>query len=211
MSDKRRSPSELTLAVLAGGLSSRMGSAKPSLLIQGKPILAYLREQLQWPGPTLLVTAAQRKSPPGTDLFDREVVDQLDGQGPLRGILTALENSLGDILVVTVDMPGVRSSMLRALVASMKDRPELSGLMYRVMRDDMDHVEPFPSIFRRSAQQIVVQALAENRRSVRGLLSDSRFATTDAPVEWPTSVWTNLNTPQDFAAFEKSLNPQDTM
>ena len=45
---------------------------------------------MQWPGPTLLVTAPAVAHPPAADLFDREAVDPVDGLGPLRGVLTAL-------------------------------------------------------------------------------------------------------------------------
>ena len=49
--------SNVTLAILAGGEGSRMGKPKGHLEIAGKPILAYLLDQIGWPGPTMLVTA----------------------------------------------------------------------------------------------------------------------------------------------------------
>src|SRR5438552_17571218 len=86
---------QCTRAILAGGEGSRMGKPKALLEINGRPILAYLLEQFAWPGPTLLVTAPGREKPPGHELFSREVVDPVAGEGPLRGILTALEGSCG--------------------------------------------------------------------------------------------------------------------
>src|SRR5690349_21350151 len=99
---------DVTLAILAGGEGARMGMPKGGLHIGAEPILAYLLRQIAWEGPTLLVTAPGRERPRGWELFDREVVDPVAGQGPLRGVLTALEQASSDVVAVaTVDMPGV--------------------------------------------------------------------------------------------------------
>src|ERR1700721_4778762 len=86
----------VTLAVLAGGEGRRMGLPKQNLEINGRPILEFLLNQFAWPGPTLLVTAPSRRHPPGAHLFYAEAVDAIENQGPLRGVLTALENASTD-------------------------------------------------------------------------------------------------------------------
>src|SRR5690348_14005110 len=99
---------ETTLAILAGGAGTRMGGPKSALVVRGKPILGYLLDQLRWPGPTMLVTAPGCEQPLGANRFDREVRDPVAGLGPLRGVLTALQNASTDIVVVsTVDAPNV--------------------------------------------------------------------------------------------------------
>ena len=90
---------DVTLAVLAGGEGSRMGRPKGELLVRGRPILVHLVEQLAWRGPTLLVTAPGRERPAGGERFDREVVDAVAGEGPLRGLLTALEAATTEIVL----------------------------------------------------------------------------------------------------------------
>src|SRR2546421_8676966 len=108
---------EVTLAILAGGASSRMGTPKSSLLIRGKPILEHLLDQIAWPGKTMLVTAPGREQPPGSERFDREVQDPPGGGGPLRGILTALEHLQTPLLIVMpIDMPEIRKANLEFLV-----------------------------------------------------------------------------------------------
>src|ERR1700722_14126455 len=85
--------SQISLAVIAGGKGERMGLPKSHLKYKEQPILKWLLRQIQWPGPTLLVTAPGVAHPPAAELFDREAVDPVDGLGPLRGLLTALEQS----------------------------------------------------------------------------------------------------------------------
>jgi molybdopterin-guanine dinucleotide biosynthesis protein A len=211
MSGRFDNPHNTTLAVLAGGSGKRMGVAKATLQIQGEPILSYLIQRLRWPGPTLLVTAPQRTSPAGAELFNREAIDRVEGQGPLRGILTALENTSQEVIVITVDMPAIILAMLERLIQELNIRPDLDGVMFEATLDGENRVEPFPSIFRQSARDSIARALADNRRSIRDLLHDPKFAAVAASNEWPASVWTNLNTPEDVAAFENSLGRGDKM
>src|SRR2546430_7328455 len=93
-------PELSTLAVLSGGAGSRMGGPKGSLEVRGKPILEYLLGRFQWRGQTLLVTAPGIGRPRGAERLDREVLDPVAGLGPLRGVLTALENASTEIVVV---------------------------------------------------------------------------------------------------------------
>src|SRR5256885_3123333 len=137
---------ELTLAVLAGGRGERMGKAKSLLRIGEQPILSYLIERFAWRGPTMLVTSPGRQKPPGSEEFDVEVVDPVEGMGPVRGLITAMENLKTEILVVaSVDMPGMGREQLLWLMQNLEERPETCGLMLK-----REEIEPFPSIFRKT-------------------------------------------------------------
>jgi len=187
---------DVTLAILAGGAGSRMGMPKAELRIGGRPILEHLLDRVAWDGPRILVTAPGRERPTGHELFDREVIDPVAGQGPLRGVLTALEHAATDVVVVaTVDMPGVGNAQLRWLVEALWRRPDLLGVMARRGED----VEPFPCAVRRVAQAAIARELAEKRLSVRRLCERSGFLTLHAPDEWGEEVWRNLNFPDDLA------------
>jgi molybdopterin-guanine dinucleotide biosynthesis protein A len=190
-------PSSATLAILAGGAGSRMGTPKGQLLLNGRPILHALLDRLDWPGPTLLVTAPGRQRPPGTERFSRECVDPVAGQGPLRGLLTALEHAPTPWLVVTaVDMPLVRREQLAWLVAKLKSTPGAAGLLTTRPR-----VEPFPSAFHRdSAAAVVRGALVSGRRALHTLLDELTIQSVPAPTDWPPETWTNLNRPADLDA-----------
>jgi molybdopterin-guanine dinucleotide biosynthesis protein A len=206
-----QSGESITLAVLAGGRGSRMGGAKAALRIGEESILPYLLHRLDWPGPTMLVTSPGRTTPPGAELFDTECVDPLEGQGPLRGLLTALGNAHGDIIAITVDMPAITRSMLDFLIETISTRSDTLGLMFSRRSKGEGNIEPFPCYFRALSGDPVAASIGEGRRSVHGLLRDPRFVAIEVPAEWPPTVWTNLNTPEDLKAFEKSLAGDDKM
>jgi molybdopterin-guanine dinucleotide biosynthesis protein A len=201
MADPVNQLNDVTLAVLAGGEGSRMGGPKAELTVRGQPILQYLLERFAWPGPTLLVTAPGRQRPPAWDQFGDEAVDPVADQGPLRGLLTAIEHAKTSVLViVTVDMPGIEQTHLRWLVEQLRD--DALGLMTSRSVGERTLVEPFPMAVRSSAGPSVSKWLASGERSVRMLPRvNPRFLVVPAPAEWPAPTWINLNAPSDYEAF----------
>ena len=195
----RRSP----WLFLPAGASSRHGSSQSAALnsqrqtdsrIPAGPAAFMAR------GRTMLVTAAGREHPPGWKRFDREVVDEVSGQGPLRGVLTALQNAdTARVMVLTVDMPLLAPEHLQWLIC--KSDPMLGhrGIMLSRFIDGKTQIEPFPLLCRIEAAEIISRRLAEGRRSVHSLAEMSGFVVEPAPAEWPAEIWTNLNTPEDWA------------
>lgn len=198
---------DITLAVLAGGEARRMGQPKGLLRVNGTAILDDLLNRLQWPGPTLLVTAPGRERPAAADRFTREVVDPVAGEGPLRGVLTALENSeTQSLIVVTVDMPGIGRTQLDWLIEAFDARPDWLGVMTSRCSESGEIIEPFPSAFRIDAKTSIESRLAMQKRSMHGLLEDPRFGLLPAPPEWnEQKAWVNLNTPADVRNYEDVL------
>ena len=192
-----------TLAILAGGEGSRMGRSKTELSLSGMPLLEYLHGRLDWRGPTMIVTAPGRERPVGAGVFDREVTDPVAGAGPLRGMLTALEQARTPLLVAAaLDMPGIARLQLNWLCGQLDTAPERAGVLLR--RGGL--LEPLPCAFRvDAAAPLVRAALDAGRRSVRSLLEVSDFVAVDAPADWGDDVWTNLNDPAAWEAYVRSV------
>jgi len=190
---------DVTLAILAGGEGSRMGRPKGELLVGDRPILQYLLDRFAWSGPTLLITAPGREHPPGWERFGAEAVDPVAGQGPLRGVLTALENVTTQRLVVTtIDMPGFGASHLRWIV----DR---AGPVITMLRR-REQIEPFPSVFPTAAAPMIRAELDAGRFSVQALSRQAAVESVPAPADWDEFVWTNLNHPDEFDRFLTRLS-----
>jgi molybdopterin-guanine dinucleotide biosynthesis protein A len=178
-----------------------MGQPKANLRINDQPILEYLLDRFQWPGPTLLITAPGREHPPGHERFTAEAIDPVPEQGPLRGIHTALEHTSTSIVVIaTIDMPAVGREQFQWLTDRLADHPDAVALMPR-HGGDGGRIEPFPSIFRIAAISMVQGYLASGRLSVQTLADRPRVVTAPVPADWDEIVWTNLNHPPDVEAF----------
>lgn len=197
-----------TLAVIAGGLGTRMGRPKATLKVAGAPILAWLHDRLDWPGPTLLVTSEAVGLPPGSERFDHHATDAAPNNGPLQGVLAALEKATtATVAIVAVDMPRVDRAMIEWLVAQLADRPAALGVMCQ-RADGPDKIDPFPCILRREAAELIRARLAEGRRSLHGLCADDRVHVLSPPSAWADDRWLNVNVPAQFDAFEASLAGQ---
>jgi len=190
---------EVTLAILAGGRGERMGKPKGLLRVGDQPILSYLLERFEWDGPTMLVSSPGREHPPGAELFDREVVDPVEGMGPLRGLLTALENATTSMVIMSsVDLPLVLKEQLIWLVEKLQGQPWKTGLILERPK----FFRPFPSIYTIGAKQAIAAHFERGERSLSSLL---RLGITpiEAPAHWPDQIWTDLNEPADLARFEE--------
>jgi molybdopterin-guanine dinucleotide biosynthesis protein A len=188
----------VTLAILAGGAGTRMGFPKAWLQLLGRPILQYLHESLLWPGPTMLVTVPNRRRPPGFELFQSEVVDPAE-EGPLGGVLTAMQHSLTpQTLVIPVDMPQLRVEHLQWFADSLEAHKTLLGIMARRTVDGADYIEPLPLCCRPNAREVIAGQIRDGGYSVRILSRHPLFAAEPVPSHWPAQVWTNLNYPDDL-------------
>jgi molybdopterin-guanine dinucleotide biosynthesis protein A len=190
---------DVTLAILAGGEGRRMGRPKAELRVGGKPILAYLLDRFCWEGPTILVTAPGRERPPGAERFGREVVDPTAGEGPLRGVITALDaTQTAALVIVSCDMPMIERLQLAWLVERLAGGPATELVM-----TERPHgvLEPLPLSLHVSARSALVKHFRDGGRSLRSLASVDGARVVPTPPDWPESVWKNLNTPADVAAF----------
>lgn len=99
--------------VLAGGLSTRMGTDKSQLIYQGETLLENAKR-------TLESSCAGQILVSGGDL-PGAVEDKIPQLGPLGGIYSILSlpgiNKFDGFLFITVDMPNVNASMLDRLVS----------------------------------------------------------------------------------------------
>ena len=193
---------DVTLAVLAGGRGVRMGAPKSGLVIEGRPIFEYLLDRFKWDGPTMLVTGVGNQRPVGWERFDLEVTDAVADQGPLRGVLTALEHARTELVaLVTVDMPGVTGEQIDWLVDTLLAQSNLLAVMCARTIDGISRIEPFPSVLRASAKELIARRLTARCSSVHSLGEEQGVMVIAAPTVWPARTWTNLKRPEDVQAY----------
>ncbi len=108
--------SKLTVAIMAGGKSSRMGTDKSFVLFEGRPMIETVLETVDGLGDeTLLITnKAQEYEHLGLPM----VGDVYPDHGPLGGIFTAVHAaSYPHTLVVACDMPWLNRPLLEYMIS----------------------------------------------------------------------------------------------
>lgn len=180
--------------VLAGGQSQRMGQDKSMLATPDGPLIAHIAAQLRPQFRQVIIAANDVQK---YDFLGLPVVpDQVPGQGPLMGILCALEASDHDLNFVTgCDVPHMDASFIRYLIDQASDCD-------LVMPRSQEGYEPLFAVYRKSVCAPARRILAGGGRKIAMLLDQvhSRI------VPMPDAPWyRNLNTPQDYAQWMQAV------
>jgi molybdopterin-guanine dinucleotide biosynthesis protein A len=177
-------PSQTTGAtgiVLAGGRSTRFGSDKLAVPVEGVPLLHHPILRLAEVCREVLVVLAPDAEEPSTPLAVpvRLVRDASDGQGPLAGVLAGLSEVGTDwALVAGGDMPTLQTSVLLEML-----RVGARADVDAVVLLDGDRSRPLPVLLRsRPARQAAHSLLHAGERRLRALPDALRTAAIDEPT-----------------------------
>lgn len=183
-----------TLAVLAGGGSTRMGRDKAALAHGGTTLLAHIVGLGAELGLPVLVCGRSRPAdwsgPPAHFL-----PDATPGEGPLRGLEAALAMA-DDVLLVACDLPRLTSADLTWLLAQ---APGTNGTA--CLRGGQ--VEPLFSRYAAACRPALAEELAAGRRSPQRLIARGGFARAEAPPEVATRL-DDADTPEDWQRLARS-------
>jgi molybdopterin-guanine dinucleotide biosynthesis protein A len=187
----------LTIAILAGGESRRMGRDKALLPFDGPAMLARVAARALETGYPVMVVGRAR--PEGWDIGQvRFVEDNAPGAGPLRGIVTALGASGGDVIAVACDMPLLDAHALRWL-ASLHE-PGGNGVV--VMREG--RMEPLFSLYGFTLLSRFEARLAAGELAMKEAIEACGLRGVEAPPEI-ARLLTNVNTPGDLEELSRAL------
>ena len=100
-------------AVLAGGLSSRMGAPKAGLELAGRPLASHAVDAVAAAGLEPVVVAKPESELP--ELGCRVILEPDLAVHPAAGVLAALDDAGGPVVVVACDMPFVAPELLAHL------------------------------------------------------------------------------------------------
>ena len=187
----------LYAAVLAGGLSSRMGQDKTSLRLSGESLLERARRVLKEAGADTVLVSGKAEVPGG-------VPDLLAHCGPPGGLYSLLEHfaarqalDASPLLLIPADMPKLSAATLRILVAGAQ------GAQAAHFADEV-----FPCLFNLTPElhAHLRELFREGRdlggkRSMKAILRfcDARVLPTQGIAG---DEFGNVNTPEDWALIE---------
>jgi molybdopterin-guanine dinucleotide biosynthesis protein A len=180
--------------LLAGGRGSRLGGrSKAAIEIAGRPLAAYPAEAL-----AAICERVAFVAKPGTELPDLDAVERWDEpdepRHPIVGIVHALEQAGGPVLVCAADMPYVTAEACQALLTG-----AAGGVAAAAVGVAGGVVQPLFAIYAPAA----LDGLRAGAPDAR--LTDVVEELQPARVAVPPPIVRSVNTPEDLAEAEAEL------
>lgn len=196
--------------VLAGGASSRFGRDKALVEFRGDTLLARLSAMLRTVSPQVTVVGSLEKY---AALGMPCLADRWPGQGPLGGIITALEASADstDIrawnLILGCDMPFLTTDWLAYLV-----RRAAESSRQVVVPQSSHGLEPLCACWRTDAVDVLRSSFERGTRRVVEAMKQLQMEVLDE-TQWKRfdsaeRLFWNMNTPVDYDEARRILEAE---
>ena len=154
------SSSDVSAFILAGGKSTRMGTDKAFVVLEGWTLLARTLDLARAVTADVRIVGAAEKFA----AFAPVVEDVFPGCGPLGGIHAALRASAAELnLILAVDVPFVSAGLLEFLVARAR------GSVAAVTVARVGGWQPLCAVYRREFAEVAERALREGRYRIDAL------------------------------------------
>ena len=188
---------QLSVAIIAGGQSRRMGQDKAFVELGGKTLIEQVIAGSADLGQseTILIT---NKRADYQHLSLPMYPDALPDKGSLGGIYTALLRAKTDwVLALACDMPFIKTDLLRFMITQIND--DLDIVVPRVD----GYPQGLHAMYRKTCIAPISEQLAANRLKIIRFYGQMRLRYLDesdyAPFDSVGRSFTNLNTPEELA------------
>ena len=181
----------ISVGILAGGLSSRMGQDKALIRLGNERIIERISKELSGFS-EVIISAGSRGV---YEEFGCPVVcDEEHGRGPIEGIRQLLSNAKEDhVFICAADMPNIKSEMVSYLAGYIS-----SDYDCYVIADE-DHIEPLCAVYSKRILPVIEELIREGSFRLREIFS--RVRTKYISLEYTCfdkSVVKNINTRQEL-------------
>lgn len=186
--------SKVTVAILAGGKSSRMGTDKSFVLFEGRPMIEVVREQVVGLGDELILITNKPDAYGylGLPMFG----DVYPDHGSLGGIFTAVYYaSHPHTLVVACDMPWLNRALLQYMI-SLRQSADV------VVPRWQKYPEPLHAVYSKACLAPIEANLKAQRLKIAGFFDQVRVHFVERETidrfDPHGRSFANVNTPQDL-------------
>ena len=191
---------KITGVILAGGRATRLRGADKALLsIAGKPLIAYIIAILQPQVDDILINVNKNKDA-YTDYGYTIISDQIKNYvGPLAGIVSAILATNSEyILSVPCDCPAPPSDLAKRLLGALLNQQAMVATAH-----DGTRLQPLFTLFNRALAENIINYLASGKRQVANWIESQNTIVVDFSDQ--SARFTNINTPEEYAIFEKGF------
>lgn len=177
--------------ILAGGKSSRMGTDKGLMLLDGKPLVQHVINQLAPISKNIIIISKNIDY----QIFGLEIIeDCIPGVGPAGGILTALEHTDTDLnAIVSCDTPFITTRAIEFIF-------ENAGSHEITLPYHGGQLEPLMGVYAKKCLSKWRDLLANGQVKLQDLVAqfDLLKLNVDHHELFENNIFMNLNTREEF-------------
>lgn len=192
---------KLTIAIQAGGKSSRMGVDKSFVLFNGRPMIEIVRDTVAGLGDELILITNRPAAYAhvGLPMF----ADMYPEHGPLGGIYTAVAQAQHPhTLIVACDMPWLNRNLLEYMI-TLRETADIIVPRWEKFP------EPLHAIYSKTCLGPIEEKLKAQQLKITGFYGrvTVRFVerTEIAPFDPHGRSFANINTPEELASINTQL------
>ena len=183
---------DISVGIIAGGKSSRMGEDKALIRIGNKRFIDRISQELGGFS-EVIVSAGQNRC--YEDLGYRTVYDENAGIGPIEGIRRILACAKEEyVFVCAVDMPFIKKELVDYMAGYITADCDCYVIA------DEDHIQPLCAIYKKSVLPVIEELIGEKEYRLREIFS--RVVTKYIGLEhtvFDKKVIRNINTKKELS------------
>jgi len=184
---------DLTVAIIAGGKSSRFGEPKSWAKFRGKRLIEYaVNLGTQLADKVFIVNG---KTLDYSHLGVTTIEDEITDCGPIGGLFTALLKASTDkVIIMPVDMPYLNELIYRELL-------KLSDNVRPVIARSHSGIEPLVSVWYKDNLPVIMNCINKNQFSLHGPIRALDAVFVDLPKKmnnYQDEYFININYKEDL-------------
>lgn len=178
----------ITIIILAGGKSSRMGQDKGLMLLNGKSMIEHVIETAKQITTQIIIVANNDDYKKfGLPVFK----DDYQEKGPLGGIYTGLKNSLTENnLILSCDIPFVKKDLLQFIISESSEN-DITVAAFK------DKIHPLIAVYRKTCEPVIKSCITQNELKVLNLFEKLNTKQVDVS-HFDSSNFRNINSENDL-------------
>jgi len=186
----------ISAIILAGGKSSRMGSEKGFLEVNGKNFMSRIIAAVK-PFVSDIIIVSDNAA---YDIFECKRHDDLiKNSGPLAGLFTGLFYSESDTnLVLSCDVPLINEAVIQQLLMSFDAKYEANQLQSE------GKTMPLVAIYKKQCMHPFLEQLKKGERRLRTVVEQLRTKTITIDKELAPLI-RNINTPSELITIKNEI------
>ncbi len=186
--------SDISIVILAGGQSRRMGFNKALLKIDGRPLIQILSDRMRPLTDRIIISANDSDSYRFLNI--PVILDRFSGHGPLAGLHAAMLGQESTLYVLLAcDLPNLPITMLEKMVLLCE------GFDAAIPRTDNGLAHPLCAVYRRTCLPYIEQALERGEKKfIEIFVSNPLAVRWISPEEgqYNETDLANINSPDDL-------------